>query len=382
VRDVTNVEAILFDLDGTLTDPYEGIARCITFAMERVGKPLAPSVDLARYIGPPLHASFRELCAPDDEIAVLAVAAFRERYGSVGIAEYALYPGIIAMLEDARAIAPLYVCTSKPTVYATRVLAHAGLDGFFAGVYGSELDGVRGDKAELMAYLLEREALAGRRTVMIGDREHDVRAARRHGVAAFGVLWGYGSKDELRAAGAHALVSAPSEVAAMIRNLRGNGVAVRPAREADFPELIGLFEEVAAERSGIGTEPGFDHEAYRRGWRRLIEGRGGALFVATVGGAVVGTLSVIRDAEIGCEVGLLVANAQRRRGIGMRLLETGIDWARANGVAEIALLVFPHNFAAITLYQRAGFTTKARWDRYKRRGNGEIWDVLLMTRAV
>jgi phosphoglycolate phosphatase len=210
------MDAILFDLDGTLTDPYDGIARCITFAMERVGRPIAPSIDLARYIGPPLHASFRELCGSEDETAMRAVAAFRERYGSLGIYEYARYPGITEMLAALRTVAPLYICTSKPTVYATRVVEHAGFDGVFAGVYGSELDGVRGDKAELMAFLLDRERLAGARIAMVGDREHDMRAARSNGVAALGTLWGYGSADELRAAGAHALVEAPADVPAVI----------------------------------------------------------------------------------------------------------------------------------------------------------------------
>jgi phosphoglycolate phosphatase len=213
------MDAILFDLDGTLTDPYEGIARCIAFAMERVGRPLAPESDCRAYIGPPLQESFRALCAPDEQLVDAAVKAFRERYSTVGLYENALYPGVVEMLAAASELAPLFVCTSKPAVFAHRVLEHFALSGHFKGVYGSELDGVRGDKAELMAWLLEREGLGGARSVMVGDREHDVRAARRHGIASLGVLWGYGSARELEEAGAIGIVRTPSELGYAIRQL-------------------------------------------------------------------------------------------------------------------------------------------------------------------
>lgn len=210
------VDAILFDLDGTLTDPYEGISRCIAFAMERIGRPLSPETDFRRYIGPPLQRSFEALCAPEDDLVHAAVAAFRERYSTAGLYENCVYPGIEEMLTAAYEIAPLFVCTSKPTAFASRVVEHFGLRSSFVGIYGSEFDGVRSDKGDLIAWLLEREGLVGRRLTMVGDREHDMRAARQHGIVPLGVLWGYGSAGELERAGAAAMLHAPSEIAAAI----------------------------------------------------------------------------------------------------------------------------------------------------------------------
>jgi phosphoglycolate phosphatase len=211
------MDAILFDLDGTLTDPYDGISRCIAFAMERIGRPLAAETDFRQYVGPPLHRSFETLCAAEGGLVHSAVAAFRERYSTLGLYENCLYPGISEMLTAAYEFAPLFVCTSKPTAFAERVLDHFGLRQYFEAIYGSELDGVRSDKGDLMAWLIEREGLAGLRLAMVGDREHDVRAARQNGVIPIGVLWGYGSAGELENAGAVETLRAPSELLGAIR---------------------------------------------------------------------------------------------------------------------------------------------------------------------
>lgn len=205
--------AILFDLDGTLTDPYEGIAACIRFALDRSGRPLPLDADFRPHIGPPLRSVFRALCETDDEAVVAAAIGFyRARFEPIGLYENRLYDGIPAMLERLGRARVLYVCTSKPALYARRIVAHFGLGGFFRAVYGSELDGTRADKAHLIAWLLEREVLSARTTAMIGDREHDVIGARANGVTPYGVLWGYGSEDELRAAGVAAGFATPADV--------------------------------------------------------------------------------------------------------------------------------------------------------------------------
>ncbi|BDG05452.1 HAD family hydrolase [Anaeromyxobacter oryzae] len=211
--------AILFDLDGTLTDPRDGIVRSIRHAVERLGIACPPDAALERYIGPPLHESFAELLGPARASeASRAVALYRERYAPVGMYENRVYPGIRELLGSLRAAGHrLIVCTSKPTVFAERIVGHFELAGFFEAIHGSELDGTRTDKRELMAHLLRATGLHGSAAVMVGDRLHDVAAARAHGLRAVGVLWGYGSADELRAAGADALVERPEDVAAAVQ---------------------------------------------------------------------------------------------------------------------------------------------------------------------
>ena len=207
---------LLFDLDGTLTDPAEGITRCLRHALAELAMAAPPVEQLRRYIGPPLRDAFAELC--DDPARIEdAVRCYRARFASVGLYENRLYDGIVDCLERSRHAADaLFVVTSKPTVYARRIVAHFGLAGYFERVYGSELDGRFGDKAELIGHLLESEALTPARAVMIGDRKFDIAAARRHGVDSIGVLWGYGSRRELAEAGAGRLCSSPAELAAAL----------------------------------------------------------------------------------------------------------------------------------------------------------------------
>jgi phosphoglycolate phosphatase len=207
--------AMLFDLDGTLTDPYVGIARCIEYAMERLGTPLPAGTDLRRFIGPPLLGVFRELTGGDEVASAAALGLYRERYGPTGVYENSVYPGIPELLA-ALAGTRLYVCTSKPRVYAEAIVAHFGLDARFTRVYGAELDGTRTDKAELIAWILAREDLAGDRCAMIGDRRYDMAGAKRSGLAAYGVLWGFGDAAELRAAGADELFASPDALRAFL----------------------------------------------------------------------------------------------------------------------------------------------------------------------
>jgi phosphoglycolate phosphatase len=201
---------LVFDLDGTLTDPSEGITRCIRHALGRIGAACPPESDLARYIGPPLPEIFATILGEGDG-ARLATAAFRERYGTVGLFENRPYDGV----ADALAVLQsrghrLFVGTSKPWQFAERILERFGLDRFFTRVYGCELTGERADKAELLAHLLQTEQLDG--AVMIGDRKYDVAAARANGMRSIGVTWGFGSVDELREAGADAICDTPADL--------------------------------------------------------------------------------------------------------------------------------------------------------------------------
>lgn len=205
---------LLFDLDGTLTDPLAGITNCILYALDKLGKPLPPGENLRWCIGPPLRDSFAKLLASDDQALIeKAVTFYRERFGTVGLFENQVYDGIPDVLQALQQDGhTLYVATSKPTLFAKRIIAHFDLQRYFKCVYGSELDGTRGDKTSLISYILQTELMAPSEAAMIGDREHDMIGAKENGVHGFGVLWGYGTKDELERAGAHAAFKNPPEL--------------------------------------------------------------------------------------------------------------------------------------------------------------------------
>lgn len=205
--------AVLIDLDGTLTDPKDGIVACLKQALSVVGAPLPAEDELERYIGPPLQASLAALLDGDAARAARALALYRERFAVSGMFENRVYPGVTDALSAMRdAGLALFVATSKPQPYAERILDHFGLAAYFHGTYGSELDGRRSDKAGLIAHLLQRESLAPSRSVMVGDRSHDMLGARSNGVVPVGVLWGYGSREELVGAGARALCGRPGDL--------------------------------------------------------------------------------------------------------------------------------------------------------------------------
>lgn len=209
-----NRTTLLFDLDGTLTDPKEGITKCIAHALTRMGRTPPPLDELAFAIGPPLRPTFGRLLDTDNrEHIEAALAAYRERFATVGLFENALYTNIRESLETAHAAGHrLFLATSKPHVYATRILDHFGIAPFFSGVYGSELDGRRDDKAELIAHLLQSERLVAAECRMFGDRLHDVIGAAKNGIETVGVTWGFGSADELTTAGARVLCHAPGDL--------------------------------------------------------------------------------------------------------------------------------------------------------------------------
>jgi len=215
--------AVLLDLDGTLIDPRAGIVGCIRHALVRLARPCPADEALAACIGLPLRSAFATLLpAADRTLIERAVGLYRERFAAVGLDESEVYEGIPAMLDVlGHARCQLFVATSKPAVFAERVVRHFALDHHFAGVYGPDLDGRLDDKAQLLAHLLESERLAAGAAIMVGDRAADVIAARANGVRVIGALWGYGSREELLDAGANALCLSPGELPAGIARLPG-----------------------------------------------------------------------------------------------------------------------------------------------------------------
>jgi phosphoglycolate phosphatase len=216
--------ALLFDLDGTLTDPRAGIVRCIQHALQRLARPCPPEAALAACIGPPLRGTFGRLLATSDrELIERAMALYRERFAVVGLYENEVYAGIAAVLGDlGRGGRRMFVATSKPAVFAGRIVRHFALDHHFAGVYGPDLDGRFDDKSDLIAHLLTTERLDAAGVVMVGDRYADIVAARANGVRAIGGLWGYGSREELLEAGADAVCVAPGELPACVARVLGS----------------------------------------------------------------------------------------------------------------------------------------------------------------
>jgi phosphoglycolate phosphatase len=212
---------LLFDLDGTLTDPGEGITACFRYALDRLGRPSPPAEELARYIGPPIRLAFSEILRSDDaRLIEEAVSIYRERFTSVGLYENRLYDGVPEMLANLRSAGfRLFVATSKPQVYAEKVLCHFSLDSYFDDVQGNELGGRLDDKADLVRELMMRHLLRADSTVMIGDRRYDVRAAVLNGLQSVGVTYGYGTEAELRNSGVNHVIGCPNGVEVLIKTL-------------------------------------------------------------------------------------------------------------------------------------------------------------------
>ncbi len=206
---------VLLDLDGTLSDNFIGISQSIRHALAAMGVTDPGDAVLRTCVGPPLRESFARLL-PDAQPADVeqAIGHYRHRYRDVGWRENVAYEGVAEALAAlaARGVR-LYVCTSKPEVFATRIVAHFGFDAHVVRTYGADLDGRLDDKRRLLAHVLEREAIVAAQAVMVGDRHHDVRAALANDVRAVGVLWGYGHADEL--AGAQRLLAHPRELATL-----------------------------------------------------------------------------------------------------------------------------------------------------------------------
>ena len=214
--------AVLFDLDGTMTDPFEGITRSIQYALEKMGR-IAPAADDLRWcIGPPLTEGFKVLLETEDAAAIgRAIQLYRERYTTVGKFENRVIDGIPQTLEGfADAGYRLIVATSKPRSYTLDILDHFDLARHFDAVHGSELDGRNSDKADLIRHIVRQEAVEPAAATMIGDRLHDIVGANANKVASIGVLWGYGDRAELEGAGAGRIAERPEDLPALVESMK------------------------------------------------------------------------------------------------------------------------------------------------------------------
>ncbi|PGO32408.1 phosphoglycolate phosphatase [Bacillus cereus] len=207
-------KTFLFDLDGTLTDPKEGIINSVLYALEKIGIEEVNISELDSFIGPPIQQSFIDRYNMNEIEVERAVFYFREYLKQGGLLENKVYDGIGALLQELNdAGNRLFVATSKPTVFAKQVIEHFQLTTFFEEIVGSNLDGTRIKKEEIIAHILEtNEELKKEEMVMIGDRKHDVIGANSNGIVSIGVLYGYGSEIELSDAGAIHIVKDVEEL--------------------------------------------------------------------------------------------------------------------------------------------------------------------------
>ncbi len=205
---------ILFDLDGTLTDPALGITNSIIYALKKYGIEVGERSELFKFIGPPLAESFEKYYGFSEEKAKQAVEYFREYYRDQGIFENVVYDGVEELLKTLKEKnKQLLVATTKPEVFAKQILEHFAIAQYFSFIAGSNLDGTRVKKDEVIAYALESCKITDlAKTIMIGDREHDVLGAKKIGIASIGVLFGYGDRVEQEKAGADYIVERVDEI--------------------------------------------------------------------------------------------------------------------------------------------------------------------------
>ncbi|AOA59837.1 HAD-IA family hydrolase [Acinetobacter larvae] len=194
------IKNILIDLDGTLTNPQTGITGSARYGLAKVGHVVDDQEDLDWIIGPPLKASLAKILgvAEQDDLAEQALLGYRERFASIGLYENEVYADVAVTLAQLQQSGyQLFLATAKPIIYAKQILDHFHLLQYFTQAYGSELSGLRSHKAELIDYILQQEQLNPAECLMVGDREHDIFAARAHGIDTIAVNYGFGSEAEL-----------------------------------------------------------------------------------------------------------------------------------------------------------------------------------------
>jgi len=219
---LSGISNILLDLDGTLTDPREGITRCIQYALGQLNRDPPPWEQLTWCIGPPLKASFAQLLNTTDQtILKRALVHYRKRFSEKGLFENILYPGVVSALgELQRAGFKLFLATSKPKVFATQILQHFKLSPFFQTAYGSELDGRLSDKGELIAHIIEQEGLDTTETLMVGDRVFDIEGGKKNRLATAAVAYGYGTQEEIAAANPDVVFETIADLSKTMLSLR------------------------------------------------------------------------------------------------------------------------------------------------------------------
>ena len=214
---------LLFDLDGTLTDPKEGITKCVQYALKHFNIEVNDLDQLLCFIGPPLIDSFMNFYGMSEDNAKIAVEKYRERFKDIGIFENGVYDGIIQMLKSCKDMGyKIGLATSKPEEFAVRILDRYELSGFFDEAIGSTMDGSRNNKTDVIKEAFRRMNITDDNkdnVIMIGDREHDIIGAKNCGIKSIGVKFGYANEGELEAAGADYVVDTVEQLQVLLERL-------------------------------------------------------------------------------------------------------------------------------------------------------------------
>lgn len=205
---------LLFDLDGTLTDPAEGITNSVAYALNKFGINVEDKRTLYKFIGPPLVDAFSEYYGFSKEDSEKATAFYRETFRVTGLYQNMVYDGVVEMLEALKSKGKkLVIATSKPEEFTMKILKHFDLLKYFDFVAAATFDATRNSKDKVIAYALENLDIKDKsEVVMIGDRHHDIDGAKDNGIDSVGVLWGFGSREELETAGATYIAESVQEI--------------------------------------------------------------------------------------------------------------------------------------------------------------------------
>lgn len=212
------VTTLFFDLDGTVSNNFQGISRCLNFALDRLGFRQLTDDEVLPFVGPPFRESLPRVFPGINAEAALSL--YRERYETSGWLENSVYDGMAQTIRVLHLQGfTIALCTSKPRVFAERIIGHFGLARYFDGIHGPELDGKFDRKTDLLEHLMAYYEASPDTAVMIGDRDKDVEAARHVGAHSVGVLWGFGSREELIGAGAKHIVARPDDLVHTIHSI-------------------------------------------------------------------------------------------------------------------------------------------------------------------
>jgi phosphoglycolate phosphatase len=220
-RAIVMLSNVFFDLDGTLTDSKEGIMKCFQYSLNELGRSYVGELKVEDCIGPPLRAAFKKLLASNDELLIeKAVSVYRERYEKLGLFENIVYPGISDLLSTLHKNSlRLYVVTTKPKIWADRIVEHFKLDHWFTSIFGTDLNGRFDSKAEHIEFILSNLKLLPEETIMIGDRRDDILAGKINRLRTVGVTFGYGSKQEIIDSTPDYICDSPLEIQTTIMNI-------------------------------------------------------------------------------------------------------------------------------------------------------------------
>ena len=363
----------LFDLDGTLTDPAEGITNSVMYALGKYGIHVADRSELFPFIGPPLADSFMKFYGFSEEQAAEAVEYYREYFRAGGIFENKLYEGISQMLAALRAKGvTIALATSKPYEFAVKILRHFSLYEYFDHFGAATMDGRISRKSDVIADLLARLGDVDRSTVlMIGDRDQDINGAKANGLKSVGVLWGYGSREELLGAGADFLAEEPADIPRLIEdreNRNMSEIVIRPAAGADYEAVARIMNQV--QEMHVHWRPDIYRHTEELLSRESYESAVAAetMYVAETEGIVIGVMGfMFRHIETPAHVtrdvlfidSMAVDEPYRGRGVGHAFFEQVKEIAAQKKCDGIELQVNARNKAAYEMYRKCGFTEKS-----------------------